>query len=670
MSTSLPEGDRSSMESSSSLPVQADAPSSSQPTEQQSVGKAPDADEDTGNSPTTSTNSGSMAADVEDELTEQQLRELYDNEEIDRFLHLFSAYVTEVRLPGGTDLTKSRPGSPTKSPTKSRTGSAHTTDENPADDDPDDWVDLDGFPHESPSVSQWPDSHTLSEKIAFNYVVPILPPEPMMPAQFTLGRLRLTMQRFYLAVGPAYGPFFSHLVDLATWKDQKTSLAYCAAFWIMWYQNLLLPALFLRIFFSLIRRKVLPYPTVAQLRERRAEVRRANDFGEKMQARLSASSAFGVREMWRIFRVFNKPKKTKAKNKAKNKAKDKGIIPDDGERKDTDGDTAGLDDVDSTTVLDDPNDITEEKDIKREILHAISEVTDLHERVKNIFIWRRPASSRMYGTVIFFLFLVTLFLPAKYIAKLAYAVGGIFFWHITPVIAALPPSERAKFPPAFADAPTDADYAMEVISQRVALGLDVVPPKPMKRNKKGSGGPSGNPSAMLSTDSFSSASSQQPEIKDKNVDWKKWGERAAIGKNWADDGKRLFTGQRPLNIGWPPQSPVVPQPVLAVGTSSASVETHTFPAQHTSGPGLITITPTTFYFTPLMAQHAKVTIPFPELLGVKKTGMLKGLSLRWAETLGDGLRGDEIQEKFMWVGGRDELFARLIGSDGKRWMRA
>lgn len=91
-----------------------------------------------------------------------------------------------------------------------------------------------------------------------------------------------------------------------------------------------------------------------------------------------------------------------------------------------------------------------------------------------------------------------------------------------------------------------------------------------------------------------------------------------------------------------------------------------FPAQHTLGPGLITLAPTIFYFTPLVSSTAKVTIPFGDLRGVKKTGLFKGLSLRWALNDGDAV---EKEEKFMWVGDRDELFARLIGPDGRRWLK-
>jgi len=92
-----------------------------------------------------------------------------------------------------------------------------------------------------------------------------------------------------------------------------------------------------------------------------------------------------------------------------------------------------------------------------------------------------------------------------------------------------------------------------------------------------------------------------------------------------------------------------------------------YPAHHTSAPGLITLTATTLYFTALASQQAKLVIPCKNLCGVKKTGLMKGLSITWIE--GEKERGREIEEKFHWVGNRDELFARLLGPDGARWMR-
>ena len=130
----------------------------------------------------------------------------------------------------------------------------------------------------------------------------------------------------------------------------------------------------------------------------------------------------------------------------------------------------------------------------------------------------------------------------------------------------------------------------------------------------------------------------------------------------------------------------MPEPVLLHGMPSPRVETHSklrkylviqclkflflpaFPAQHTSAPGLITLTPVTFFFTPLMSSTAKVIIAFSDLRGVKKTGLLQGLSLRWAESTQDD-NGTEKEERFIWVGNRDELFARLIGPNGRRWLK-
>jgi hypothetical protein len=67
---------------------------------------------------------------------------------------------------------------------------------------------------------------------------------------------------------------------------------------------------------------------------------------------------------------------------------------------------------------------------------------------------------------------------------------------------------------------------MELISQRVASGLSIKPPKKPKKPQN----------RNVETISIQSQTEQKP------VDWKKWGERAALGKAWANDGKRLFTG--------------------------------------------------------------------------------------------------------------------------------
>jgi len=92
-----------------------------------------------------------------------------------------------------------------------------------------------------------------------------------------------------------------------------------------------------------------------------------------------------------------------------------------------------------------------------------------------------------------------------------------------------------------------------------------------------------------------------------------------------------------------------------------------YPCQHSSGPGLITLTPRALLFTPLMSQTAKLVVPLSAVKGIKKAGLLKGLHIRWSCTSDEAK--EEKEDKFMWIGSRDELFARLVGSDGKRWMK-
>jgi hypothetical protein len=64
-----------------------------------------------------------------------------------------------------------------------------------------------------------------------------------------------------------------------------------------------------------------------------------------------------------------------------------------------------------------------------------------------------------------------------------------------------------------------------------------------------------------------------------------------------------------------------------------------------------------------MSSTAKLQIPLGKVRGVKKkSSIFSALTITWVDVQGNGK-----EEKFPWVGGRDELFARLVGAaDGKR----
>lgn len=99
-----------------------------------------------------------------------------------------------------------------------------------------------------------------------------------------------------------------------------------------------------------------------------------------------------------------------------------------------------------------------------------------------------------------------------------------------------------RLPPPLAFVPTDAEYAMDVISQRVALGLPVQP-KPRKRDRGAmlassssfdiSGGGHGSSDAR-------SHSSRDPDDSGSDVDWDKWKGRLDGAKTLTGDIKDSF----------------------------------------------------------------------------------------------------------------------------------
>lgn len=245
------------------------------------------------------------------------------------------------------------------------------------------------------------------------YIVPLLPEEPVVPPAFTLGRFRLTVQRLFLAVRPIYLPFLTRLYRLATWKDPGRSLAFCLVrealectfwrtdirdqlFWFLWLQDLLLPALILRILYALVRRRIFPYPTLEELRERRQEVQRADIFSAEVSKSLTASSRSGVKEVWRLFRVYNKTRKELLKSKSPSGHSGEGKEHGHGKSRsvtdllgEVSGRTSGgaaPEEVEQADLADAnemvADETPEEQDLKRLGLHILSDIADLHERVK------------------------------------------------------------------------------------------------------------------------------------------------------------------------------------------------------------------------------------------------------------------------------------------------
>ena len=73
-------------------------------------------------------------------------------------------------------------------------------------------------------------------------------------------------------------------------------------------------------------------------------------------------------------------------------------------------------------------------------------------------------------------------------------------------------------------------------------------------------------------------------------------------------------------------SPLEPYPK---GQSPTQIGLAAFPATMKShGPGLITLTPTSLFFTSLLSPQPVLTVELADITGVKKVTMTKGLEIR------------------------------------------
>lgn len=114
-----------------------------------------------------------------------------------------------------------------------------------------------------------------------------------------------------------------------------------------------------------------PYPSLKQLREHRGRIEKASEFGEELQARLTATTPFGLFDAWKTMKVYNKNKSRKAKEKAKQSDDTSSVI--NGEMMVTENDIA---------AAEDSTEKSQEHNTKTLGLEALCELVDGLERLK------------------------------------------------------------------------------------------------------------------------------------------------------------------------------------------------------------------------------------------------------------------------------------------------
>ncbi|KAG8763954.1 hypothetical protein FRC11_008281 [Ceratobasidium sp. 423] len=646
--------------------------------------------------------------DEEDqELTDTQLRRLYDDEEIERFLTVFSKHVTEVTLAPSMSYGERKKAAVLRSNGQGHQGletDIYDVDDSDAEtgiDEP--WIylnlsdaqrtvnvtDPERLPAEKqPQLRPYRPPAYLSARIAA-WIIPKFPPTLIAPPhKFKISTFRLAGQRLYVASYPFYVPFFADLAKLATWSDWNRSARVCAVWWVFWYFNLLLPALFGKILVSLLRRRVMPYPSLKALRERRRLAREANQVGDAMEGQGAATSFLGtravpgmgqgggdmgIRDILKLTRIVIKGKSKKGKAKVKSVGSSAAV-------------RIGLS---SEGEEEDPQRQQDEEDWRTSALKVMEGLADLHERVRNLWLWRREQSSRIYTLVLAAIFLFTALASVRVLAKTTYAVVGIFYWFAIPVLLAMPPEARKQIPAPLFDVPTDAEYAMSLMSIRVAKGESIIPASLRGGREHGR--------ARRFIANMNSDSAAAGVMVRKDVEWDVANPDQGVDdmRQEAADKEAVANRERAAATGGveyvdSKDAPLAAESSAEIGTlgrlknrieasttdllghdkddSNALLQSigapQTVPANHKATPGTLSLNSEGISFTPLLTSKPRLQIPLENIQGVKKTGRTNGLRVRHLTE-----EGIEHEDVFRFVPNRDEIFGKLVGWGGKRWKK-
>ncbi|KAF8343157.1 uncharacterized protein EI90DRAFT_3115677 [Cantharellus anzutake] len=615
--------------------------------------------------------------------TDEELRIAYDDEEVERFLRLFSKHVTEVYLPApSTPPSKpSTPGPPKRKITllggdlSDMLSDPEMMDEGFQADHSaeDEWVDMTSSvpARESSEKGEQPKFNPAA--ILASSIGPYLPPVPVRTSSpFTLASLRLAFQRLYIACYPTYVPLAKKLWRLSTWQEPLVSLAYCMLYFLLWWNNAILPCLILSILFTLFWRRLMPYPTVKELNRMRKRAEEAEELGNAVfdtstitvLLSAAANENFRFSDGWKMFRNASKQRKERIQQKAAEMVNSS-----------LQGDE--VDDVEEVERLrkealkqakiDEKVRETEE-DWKRICVVLMESIADLHERIKNIFIWRKPEASWKYGMILTGALFAVSVLPTRILSKLFYLVVGIVFW--------LNYTFLHRIPALLSDSLTDAEVATAIIAERTARGERVLPTQKYKI-KEGDGvsaRPTQVPSvgASMSTTTDGSVfvavnpSSARPKDSAVSPSFDKFKSIVSGGIELADHGVKVIKGERRLG-----ETPNVLSSLRhRSGSETSSQLGPTYLAECHGKVGAITLTSTKLEFASVGSSKPKA-IELSAIRGIQKSGPFGGLTIKYEvdpsassstvsllSTLGEkGL----AEAKFGWVNGRDELFAKLVG---------
>ncbi|KAG8924133.1 hypothetical protein FRC00_005440, partial [Tulasnella sp. 408] len=644
--------------------------------------------------------------DPEDEdlvpYTEEELREIYEEEEIQRFLSAFHAqllkmqHVGEVTLPSNDDhyiisqhpkvvivpaedakvvaKAGAAPSSATVEPAPAslapeikkeqneyESGSSDEEDEEESSEDS--WVNVktepktfspeEALPSKKGHVHTQRPRPVWGSELAAEFIVPFFPQGRAIEARnrrggkhdrFSISALRSAGQRIYLATYPFYVPWLLNLWDIARWINWWESARLCAIYWFLWWNDMLLPGFLFYLVYQLLKHRLLPYPTYEQLRARHQAAVLAESFGDALVSTESHSGPWkssegysglgalgmGIANATAAAQAHAENMKVSHMMKMAMGAGKGALTGRFKKDKSTIDPEAKMSTLEDDRVLQGAE-ARHAGDWRRLAVLITEELADVHERAKNLFLWRRPESTLTYTMVLFVMACAVMVTPAHIIAKAVYAGIGFFYW----------------IPPLFWDIPTDAEYAMEIIAQRVAKGESVVSDKRHIRNITEAYGARSKRDLLLKNRSKvslnSSISPSSPVLSpetDAGLHGLPGGESLAdstfLPKGAEGMGRLDTPGHRGETTASPPTMtpPEVPGEFPAItsriSTEGPAPEVQSYSAHHKHIPGIMTLSNLAIEFTPFLRHRPRVQIPLDRIRGVKRAGR-RTLLIRFIE---------------------------------------
>ncbi|KAG8969610.1 hypothetical protein FRC05_001041 [Tulasnella sp. 425] len=628
--------------------------------------------------------------------TEEELREIFEEEEIQRFLHTFHAHVGEVTLPSSGDqyIFPQQPKVvivPAEDAQEvAKAGAAPST----AAVEPapasiaraikrEDYDDESGSSDEEEEAGASEDSwvNVKGEPKTFS-------PEEALPSK--KGHVLTERPR------PVWGS------ELAA-----------EIYWLLWWNNMLLPGLLFFLVYQLVKHRLMPYPTYEQLQARHRAAVLAESFGDALISTESHSGPWkssegysglgalgmGIANATAAAQAHAENIKVSSMMKMAMGAGKGAFTGRFKKDKSTVDPEAKMSTLEDDRVLQGAE-ARHAGDWRRLAVLITEELADLHERAKNLFLWRRPESSSKYTMILFVGACAVTVTPAHILAKVVYAALGFVYWFLIPVLCAMTRKQRSMIPPPFWDIPTDAEYAMEIIAKRVANGQSVVSDKRQIRNITEAYGARSKRDLLMknrSRVSLNSAVSPSSPVVPPEGDIPQHiltsDSLAELANGHEGMGKPSTAGHHGEVTVSPPAMtpPEAPEgfPGISnqIDSDRQSSEVQTYSAHHKHLPGIMTLSNHAIEFTPILGHRPRVQIPLDRIRGVKRAGH-RTLLIRFIEPVPSDkeepgqikavenpesaeapkvLVMSEREEKFRWVGQRDEVFARIVASK-KDWV--